>query len=311
MMDYEPAYSRLTLARLSQRNAALIVDFIACAFLGQLIEALLGLSNSGLGLGIFGVAWAIDRVFIAGKNQGQSLGRWLMSIRVVDAYYGKSAGVLELLKRESFIYLGMAFVLAAFNSGGLTNAISLFAVIPIVIDGVIALADSEKVQTVHDKIGGTIVIACRKGLQMDRKITKLFGQASRTASKAYQSSRSARYAQGYDRSYNDDFEEFDDRDRGGYSQAYDDGYGADPYQESNPRQNANQRYTQSSSRSRRPYEDDSNIRNARESDRYTGIYEDSFEDDDDFSSQRPEPRLESSHPPRRSSKKKKSRKPRY
>ncbi|NJM27620.1 MAG: RDD family protein [Pseudanabaena sp. RU_4_16] len=251
MMDYEPAYSRLALARLSQRNAALLVDFIACAFLGQLIEALLGLSNSGLGLVIFGLAWMLNRVFIAGKNQGQSLGRWLVSIRVVDMMYGKSAGVFELAKREAAIYLCMALVLAGFNSGGLTNTISFFALIPIVIDGIIALADSEKMQTLHDKLSGTIVIVSRKGLQLDQKIAKLLGQASRSASKAYQSGRSGDrpnrgygqgygqdygqgYAQGYDDEFDDD-DDYDDRVRGRNRQEYGDEYDVDPYREPSPR----------------------------------------------------------------------------
>ncbi|NJL43439.1 MAG: RDD family protein, partial [Pseudanabaena sp. SU_2_4] len=188
--------------------------FIACAFLGQLIEALLGLSNSGLGLSNF-LAWpGCSIVFLSrGKNQGQSLGRWLVSIRVVDMMYGKSAGVFELAKREAAIYLCMALVLAGFNSGGLTNTISFFALIPIVIDGIIALADSEKMQTLHDKLSGTIVIVSRKGLQLDQKIAKLLGQASRSASKAYQSGRSGdRPNRGYGQGYGQDYGQ-------GYAQA--------------------------------------------------------------------------------------------
>jgi uncharacterized RDD family membrane protein YckC len=307
MMDYEPAYSRLVLAQLAQRNVALLVDFIACAFLGQLIEALLGLSNSGLGLVIFGVAWMLNRVFIAGKSQGQSLGRWLVSIRVVDMTYGKSAGVLELFKREAAIYLCMALVLAGFNSGGITNTISFFALIPIVIDGVIALADSEKMQTLHDKLSGTIVIVSKRGLQLDQKITKLLGQASRGASKAYQSRRSSDnrgyggYSQGYGQRYAQDYDnEFDDdyddrgrgRDRQDYRQDFDDDYDVDPYQQprsrNNPqsapqgrtKRNSNQDFPPDSSRSRRQsqqddYDDDFAAERGteRDRDRYSGSYQ--------------------------------------
>jgi uncharacterized RDD family membrane protein YckC len=289
MMDYEPAYSRLVLARLTQRNAALLVDFIACAFLGQLIEALLGLSNSGLGLVIFGVAWMLNRVFIAGKSQGQSLGRWLMSIRVVDMTYGKSAGVLELFKREAAIYLCMAIVLAGFNSGGLTNTISFFALIPIVIDGVIAIADSEKMQTLHDKLSGTIVIVSKRGLQLDQKITKLLGQASRGASKAYQSRRSSnnrgygqgygpRYAQDYDNEFDDNY---DDRGRVSDRQYQQDDYGDDF---------AAERDT------------------ARDRDRYSGSYQ--RDEDADYGSSS-DLSYEAPQRPLRSSKKKKSRRPRF
>lgn len=344
-MDYEPAYSRLALARLAQRNAALFVDFIACAFLGQLIEALLGLGNSGLGLIIFGIAWLINRVIVAGKNQGQSLGRWLLSIRVVDMTYGKTAGVLELLKRESVIYLGMAFVLAGFSYGGLTNTIGLFALIPIVADGVIALADSEKMQTLHDRLAGTIVIACRKGLQLDQKVTKLFGQASRSASKAYQSSRDRRmgYTQGYDRGYSQDYDEFDDFDEYGsddgwgernYRQPYDDRYDEDPDQQQSQNRSARNRYGQDrydqnygrSPRQERqdrfddwddwdeePYTQSNreNRVNNRGIDRYKANYNEDPYTDDDRDWQRSEPRFEAPQNSRRPNKKKKSRKPRF
>jgi uncharacterized RDD family membrane protein YckC len=343
MMDYEPAYSRLVLARLAQRNVALLVDFIACAFLGQLIEALLGLSNSGLGLVIFGVAWMLNRVFIAGKGQGQSLGRWLVSIRVVDMTYGKSAGVLELFKREAAIYLCMALVLAGFNSGGLTNTISFFALIPIVIDGVIALADSEKMQTLHDKLSGTIVIVSKRGLQLDQKITRLLGQASRGASKAYQSRRSSDnrgyggYSQGYGQRYAQDYEDYDnefdddydDRGRGSdrqnYRQDFEDDYDVDPYQPPSPRKkpqstaqdrtkrNSNQNFPPNSSRSRRQsqqddYGDDFAAERDTERDRYSGLYQ-SNEDDDYGSSS--DLSYEAPQRPLRSSKKKKSRRPRF
>jgi uncharacterized RDD family membrane protein YckC len=330
MMDYEPAYSRLALARLSQRNAALLVDFIACAFLGQLIEALLGLSNSGLGLVIFGLAWMINRVFIAGKNQGQSLGRWLLSIRVVDMTYGKSAGVFELVKREGAIYLCMALVLAGFSSGGLTNTISFFALIPIVIDGAIALADSEKMQTLHDKLSGTIVIASRKGLQLDQKITKLIGQASRGASKAYQSGRSRDrydrgygqdyrqgYTQGYDDEFDDEFDDYDDRGQSRNPQAYQDDYDAAPYREPSPRSNtqsrskrgSSQSSQQNPSRSRSQYQQDeyrdrSSTERDAARDRYSGAYQDDYGQRSDLSYEPPQP-------PQRPSKKKKPRRPRF
>jgi uncharacterized RDD family membrane protein YckC len=340
MMDYEPAYSRLVLARLAQRNVALLVDFIACAFLGQLIEALLGLSNSGLGLVIFGVAWMLNRVFIAGKSQGQSLGRWLVSIRVVDMTYGKSAGVLELFKREAAIYLCMALVLAGFNSGGITNTISFFALIPIVIDGVIALADSEKMQTLHDKLSGTIVIVSKRGLQLDQKITKLLGQASRGASKAYQSRRSSdnrgygqsygqgygqRYAQNYEDYDNEFDDDYDDRGRGRDRQDFEDDYDVDPYQQTRARnnpqsapqgrtkQNSNQNFPPDSSRSRRQsqqddYSDDFGAERDTERERYSGSYQ-SNEDDDYGSSS--DLSYEPPQRPLRSSKKKKSRRPRF
>ncbi len=181
-MNFEPAYNRLNLAQVPPRIGSFTVDFCACVFTGKLIESLVGINDDNwLGLIVFSLIWLGDRVLIAGNNQGQSLGRWLVSLKAVDMNYGKSAGSIDLFKRELIIFPFLALLLIA--SKYPTSAV-LFAGIPLVVDAVFALADSRKIQTLHDKFGGTIVVVTRRGFQLDRKIAKVFNQLSRLSGQA-------------------------------------------------------------------------------------------------------------------------------
>jgi len=176
-MNFEPAYNRLNLAQVPPRIGSFTIDFCACSFIGKLIESLLGITeNSSVGLVIFAIVWMSDRVLIAGNNQGQSLGRWLVSLKTVDMNYGKSAGTIELFKRELIVFPFLALLLVA--SQYPTSA-ALFAVIPLIVDAVFAMVDSRKIQTLHDKVGGTIVVVTRRGFQIDIKLAKVFNQFSR------------------------------------------------------------------------------------------------------------------------------------
>ncbi|AFY73318.1 hypothetical protein Syn7502_01215 [Synechococcus sp. PCC 7502] len=176
-MYFEPAYNRLPLAPIGKRIGSFALDFFGCAFIGKLGESLLGINEqSGWGLVVFALVWGGDRVLFAGNNQGQSLGRWLLSLKTVDMQYGKSSGIAELFKRELVVYPFLAFVLAASKS---PTSLALFAVLPLVIDAAFAIADSRKMQTLHDKLGKTIVIETRRGFQVDQKLSKLFRQLSK------------------------------------------------------------------------------------------------------------------------------------
>jgi uncharacterized RDD family membrane protein YckC len=168
-MNFEPAHNRLPLATVPLRIASFVLDFCACVFIGKLIEALLGINEANLW--IFALVWAGDRILIAGNNQGQSLGRWLVSLKTVDMYYGRVSGMAELAKRELVVSPFLAILLLASKS---PTSAALFAVLPLVVDAAFAIADSRKVQTLHDRLGGTIVIFTRRGFQLNQKLAKVF-----------------------------------------------------------------------------------------------------------------------------------------
>jgi uncharacterized RDD family membrane protein YckC len=182
-MDFEPAYSRYPLASVNQRLGALIIDFLSCWFISELTLSLLSVSSSSpLRFVTFLVTWFVFRVFIAARAQGQSFGRWLMSIRVIDAEYGKTADFGAFFKREIFVFVCSLFLVET-----ITSTLIVFAWIPFVADAAFAIVDNEKRQAFHDRISSTISIQSRKGFAIDQKLGKLFNQAGQQATKIYQS----------------------------------------------------------------------------------------------------------------------------
>ena len=181
-MDFEPAYSRYPLASVNQRLGALIVDFLSCWFIAELILSLLSItSSSPLRFVTFLVTWFLLRVLVAARAQGQSFGRWLMSIRVIDADFGKTAGFAAFLKREIFVFICSFFLIET-----ITSTLIVFAWIPFAADAAFAIVDNEKRQAFHDRISGTISIQSRKGFAIDQKLGKLFNQAGKQATKLYE-----------------------------------------------------------------------------------------------------------------------------
>lgn len=182
-MDFEPAYSRYPLATVNQRLGALIVDFLSCWFISELTVSILSIAPSNpLHIVIFIATWFIFRVFVAARSQGQSFGRWLMSIRVIDADFGKTAGLGAFLKREIFVFICSLFLIKT-----ITSTLIVFAWIPFVADAAFAIVDNEKRQAFHDRISSTISIQTRKGFAIDEKLGKLFNRAGQQATKIYQS----------------------------------------------------------------------------------------------------------------------------
>ncbi|NJK35854.1 MAG: RDD family protein [Oscillatoriales cyanobacterium SM2_2_1] len=181
-MKTDPAYTRYALAEVGQRLGALLIDLLSIWFLTELVEALIGVTdNSFLGLTIFCLMWGLFRILVVNRNQGQSFGRWLMSLRVVDYMYGKTAGVSALVRRELVILIA-AFILLE----TITTTLVVFSWLPLAFDIAFAIADSAKRQSFHDRLSGTIVIQSRKGFQLDQRLTRIFGQVTRRTAEFYQ-----------------------------------------------------------------------------------------------------------------------------
>lgn len=158
-----------------RRSAALGVDFALVWLLCAVISA------KGLVLFVlFALSWFACRVFVVYKNQGQSLGRWVFDIRVLDPQFNRTPNVLELTKREATIGLALFFALLGLNSLASGNAgVSLF-IIPILIDGGAVLFDTSRYpQTVHDRLSQTIVVGSRRGYSLDIKIRRLIDKVKR------------------------------------------------------------------------------------------------------------------------------------
>ncbi|MEG5044525.1 RDD family protein [Microcoleus sp. B4-C1] len=167
--DLVPLLPKVSVGR---RAAALCIDGIAV----WLPSLLLG-NNAIVQIIFFVLLWLIMRVAIVRKNQGQSLGRWALDMKIVDPRFQRTPGVQKLCKREAL--LGFCAALAFAGIGGLTstNAAVLLLMLPLAIDCSVALTSAERFpQAFHDRIGGTIVVGTRRGYSLDIKVRRLLDQ---------------------------------------------------------------------------------------------------------------------------------------
>lgn len=159
-----PTYPKVPTWR---RSAALGTDI----FIVWLISSLASSSSGVLGFVFFILLWFILRVFLAAKNQGQSLGRWAFDQKVIDLRYNKTPGILELSRREGV--MGLCAYLATLGLSGLVsgNAGILLFWIPILADCGLALFDTTRnPQTFHDRLGRTVIVGTQRGYSLDIKI---------------------------------------------------------------------------------------------------------------------------------------------
>ena len=176
-MRREPVLSRFPRAHMGRRAAAFGIDFVAIWLVSSL------LSSGFIFNLVFLVSWLLLRVVLVSINQGQSLGRWALDIKVIDLQFGRVPGLLELLKREGVTGLGTLLVaigLSLFAAPGPErSSFGLVLFLPLVLDCGQALLDSERRQAFHDKWADTIAIATQRGYSLDLKLKKLFAQTSR------------------------------------------------------------------------------------------------------------------------------------
>ncbi len=178
-MSLEPVHTRFPKVPIERRAAAFVIDFVGV----WLLSALLGFNVFLLQIIVFMLAWMALRVVAVSSNQGQSLGRWALDMKVLDAKYSKTPGMLMLAKREGIVG-GCALLAMIGLSIGLVNAISmLLLVAPLAADCGSALADEEVQQAFHDRIANTIVIQTRRGFSLDLRLKKIFAQVRRRVQK--------------------------------------------------------------------------------------------------------------------------------
>src|SRR4028119_1481465 len=164
--DLFPLLPKVSIGR---RAAAFCIDGIAV----WLPSLLLG-TNAVVQTIFFVLVWLILRVAIVRKNQGQSLGRWALDMKIADTRFQRTPGVQELCKREAL--LGICAALAFAGIAGLTstNAAVLLLMLPLAIDCSVALTSAERFpQAFHDRIGGTIVVGNRRGYPPRPKLRRV------------------------------------------------------------------------------------------------------------------------------------------
>ena len=166
----KPTYRRFPKVPIERRAYAFLIDFVSV----WLVSTLAGIG--ALRWLIFIIAWLILRVVVPEKNQGQTLGRWSLDIKLIDARFNRIPDIVTLIKREAVVG-GLALLAMIGLNIGLKNGISLLILIsPLVADCGVALADEQLSQAYHDRLFDTIVIQTRRGFSLDLRLKKLLAQ---------------------------------------------------------------------------------------------------------------------------------------
>ncbi|MGK7876948.1 MAG: RDD family protein [Xenococcaceae cyanobacterium] len=169
MVNEKPVYRRFPKVPIERRTAAFLIDFVTV----WLVSSLAGIALQWL---VFILAWLALRVLVVEKNQGQSLGRWALDMKVIDARFNKIPGLVALAKREGIICFGAFLAMIGLNIN-FRNGISMLLLIsPLLADCGFAFADEQLSQAFHDRIAQTIVIQTRRGFSLDLRLKKLLAQ---------------------------------------------------------------------------------------------------------------------------------------
>ena len=153
---------------IERRASAFLIDFVAVWLLSSFAGSLQWL--------VFIVAWLGLRVVLVERNQGQSLGRWAMDMKILEERFNRVPGLLPLAKREGIVGLAALLAMWGLNINFRNPLSMMILVVPLLVDCGIALADEQLNQAFHDRIANTIIIPARRGFSLDLRLKKLWGQ---------------------------------------------------------------------------------------------------------------------------------------
>ncbi len=173
-MTTKQDYLRFPRVQIWRRGIAFGIDFVSV----WLLSSLLGGNLPGfqfVQVVVFILAWWGVRVLAVYNNQGQSLGRYALDMKVLDTQLGRVPELQALSQREAVTGFGALLVAIALNNLA-TNAGAVLLVIPLAIDLSSALSDTQRRQAIHDRIGRTIIVSTRRGYSLDIKVKRLIVQ---------------------------------------------------------------------------------------------------------------------------------------
>jgi uncharacterized RDD family membrane protein YckC len=168
-------------AEITRRGMALGIDFIGA----WLVSSLLGSNNLGIQFAqifVFILTWLVLRVLIVYNNQGQSLGRWAVNLKVLEVDNGQIVGripeIQALLQREGIICF-CCLLGSIFLRNIIANPTAILLVLPLAIDCGAALSDTQMRQAFHDRYARTVIVSSRRGYSLDLKIKRLVEKVQR------------------------------------------------------------------------------------------------------------------------------------
>lgn len=159
--------SGVKLATWQKRLGSFALDFglgLGASYLAQGVMALFGAGAETVdltGYTVFFAAWLINRGYFQSRPEGQSFGKWLLNIKVIDTETDQSPSLIRSVAREGVTSL---FIL--------TETLA----VPLIADGIFAIFDQQKRQSIHDRAGRTQVIEAEEGFELDQKAVQFLEQ---------------------------------------------------------------------------------------------------------------------------------------
>ena len=175
MYGDEPENSDFPKVPFERRTGAFLIDFMTVWFLSSFFGAFQWL--------IFLLAWLGMRVVLVDKNQGQSLGRWALDVKVMDFRYTRMPELISLTKREGLV--GFAAMLAMYGwQINFVDPLSMLLLnVPLLVDCLAALVDEDFNQALHDRFTDTMMVPSPRGFSLDLRLKKIFAELKRNMQK--------------------------------------------------------------------------------------------------------------------------------
>lgn len=168
-------YRRFPRVPAERRIGAFLIDFITVWFVSSFFSKTIGWL-------VFLIAWLIMRVIIVDRNQGQSLGRYALDMKVIDTRFNRLPDLITLGKREGL--LGFTAMLASLGLGSFANGLLLlFLLTPLLVDCIPAFFDEDLDRAFHDRLAETMIIQTPRGFSLDLRLKKIFAQIQRNMRK--------------------------------------------------------------------------------------------------------------------------------
>lgn len=178
-MDTDSLYKRFPKVTIARRGAAFLIDYWTVALLSSI-----GGDPNTPGVEwsqtfLFLILWLGMRVLLANRNQGQSLGRWALDIKVVDLRFGKTPLLQELLKREAIAGIGAVLTFIGLGYLAPGQGVGMLLLLPLALDCATATSDPFRRQAFHDRIANTTIAGTLRGFSLDIKLKKWYRQLRR------------------------------------------------------------------------------------------------------------------------------------
>lgn len=155
-----------------RRIYAFVIDFAIAWLLGSLA------ANWFAQGFIFFVVWIISRVVVVSRNQGQSLGAWLMDIKLLSLRFRRVPDLIILSRREVIVGGCATLAMLGLNQIFFNAFSTLLLVAPLGADCGVAFADEDYNQAFHDRFADTVVVPTKRGFSLDLRLRRLVDELS-------------------------------------------------------------------------------------------------------------------------------------